>query len=150
MSLHQQIKDQMKEAMLNKDAVRLSVIRALVSGFMNELVAKGKKPQEELSDEDALMIIKRQTKQHKDSIDQFKKGGREDLVESEEAELKVLESYLPEMLGEEEIKKVVEAKKTELGVTDKSKLGIFMGAVMKEFKGKADGALVKKIVEESF
>ncbi|NQV88486.1 MAG: GatB/YqeY domain-containing protein, partial [Parcubacteria group bacterium] len=95
-------------------------------------------------------IIRRAVKQRKDSIEQFKKGGREDLVKSEESELIILQTYLPQMMSVDEIKKVVETKKTELGITDKSKVGLLMSAIMKELKGKADGGDVKKIVEELF
>lgn len=96
----------------------------------------------------ALAVIKRSVKQHKDSIEQFKRGGREELVKEEEAELKILETYLPQMMGRDEIRKAAEKIKEKLGVTDKSKAGSFIGAVMKELKGKADGADVKAVVDE--
>jgi len=150
MSLQQQIKDGIKDAMKAREEVKLSVLRSLSSAFTNELVAKGRKPVDELSDEEALAVITRASKQRKDSIDQFEKGGRPELAESEKAELTVIEAFLPTLMTEEEIKVVVAAKKIELNATDKSKLGMFVGAVMKDLKGKADGALVKKVVEESF
>ncbi|HZS42926.1 MAG TPA: GatB/YqeY domain-containing protein [Candidatus Paceibacterota bacterium] len=150
MALQQQIKDQIKEAMLAKEAVRLSVLRGLSSAFTNELVATKRKPDVELPDEEAISVIRRQVKQRKDSIEQFRKGGREDLAAAEEAEMKILEVYLPQMMSREEILKVAEAKKAELGITDKSKMGAFMGAVMKELKGRADGAAVKEVVESLF
>ena len=136
--------------MLARDALRLSVVRGLVAAFTNELVAKQRKPTEELSDEDVLSVIRRAVKQRKDSIEQFKTGGRQDLVDSEAAELGVLEKYLPQMMSRDEIRKVAEAKKTELGITDKTKLGQFVGALMKELKGKADGTDVKTVAEELF
>ena len=148
MSLHTTIKGQIKEAMLAKDALRLSVVRSLVAAFTNELVAKQRKPTEELSDEDALAVIRRAVKQRKDSIEQFTKGGRKDLADSEMAELSVLETYLPQMMSREDIKKIVLAKKAALGDVDKSKIGQFMGSIMKELKGKADGADVKAVVED--
>lgn len=148
MTLHQKIKNEIKEAMFAKDAVRLTVVRGLVAAFTNELVAKRRKPTEELKDDEALAVIKRAVKQHKDSIEQFGKGGRRDLVKEEEAELKILETYLPKMLDEKEVRKIATAVKTKLKVSDKSKIGVFVGAVMKECKGLADGALVKKIAEE--
>jgi len=148
--IQKNISEQIKQAMLAKDALRLNVLRGLSSAFVNELVAQKKKPQEEISDEDAIDIIRRAVKQRKDSIEQFKKGGREDLVKSEESELIILQTYLPQMMSVDEIKKVVETKKTELGITDKSKVGLLMSAIMKELKGKADGGDVKKIVEELF
>jgi len=150
MSLQQQIKDGIKDAMKAREEVKLSVLRSLSSAFTNELVAKGRKPIDELSDEEALTVITRASKQRKDSIDQFEKGGRPELAESEKAELAIIEAFLPTLMTEDEIKVVVAAKKAELNVTDKSKMGMFVGAVMKDLKGKADGALVKKVVEESF
>ncbi len=150
MSLQTDIKGQIKEAMLAKDQLRLGVVRGLVAGFTNELVAKGRKPTEELSDDDVLSVIRRAVKQRKDSIEQFKAGGRQDLVDVETAELSVLEKYLPQMMSRDEIKKVAEAKKAELGITDKSKLGQFVGTLMKELKGKADGADVKAVAESLF
>lgn len=150
MSLHQQVKSQIKEAMLKKEAVRLSVVRGLVAAFVNELIAKGRKPNGELADEEALSVIKRSVKQRKDSIEQFQKGGRGDLVEEETAELKILETYLPAVVSREEIKKVAEVKKVALGITDESKIGMLIGAVMKELKGKADGADVKAVIDGLF
>lgn len=148
--LHEKIRSEIKEAMQAKDKVRLSVVRAILSAFVNELVAQKKKPQEMLPDTDALKVIKRLVNQRKDSIEQFKKGGREDLVGAEEEELKILQKYLPEAMSKEEIKKVAEKKKTELGVTDKSGMGKLMGAVMKELGGAADGGDVKEVVESLF
>ena len=150
MSLQNDIKGQIKEAMLAKDQVRLLVVRGLVAAFTNELVAKSRKPTEELSDEDVLSVIKRAVNQHKDSIEQFTKGGRKDLADSEMAELAILEKYLPKMMSRDEIKKVAESKKVELGITDKAKLGQFVGLLMKELKGKADGGDVKAVAEALF
>ncbi|TSC67296.1 MAG: hypothetical protein CEO19_285 [Parcubacteria group bacterium Gr01-1014_73] len=148
MTIHQKIKGEIKEAMLAKEAVRLTVVRGLAAAFTNELVAKRRKPTEELKDDEALAVIKRSVKQHKDSIEQFAKGGRKDLVKEEEAELKILETYLPKMLNEKEVRKIAEAVKAKLKFSDKAKIGIFVGATMKECKGLADGTLVKKIAEK--
>ncbi len=150
MTLQQQIRDGIKHAMLAKDSVRLNVLRGLISAFTNELVAQKRKPQEELNDEEAINVIKRNVKQRKDSIEQFKAGGREDLVASEEAELSILQTFLPATMSKEAIREIAEKKKAELGVTDKSKMGVFMGAVMKELKGQADGADVKEVIESMF
>lgn len=136
--------------MLGKDALRLSVVRGLVAAFTNELVAKGRKPIGELTDEEALSVIRRAVKQRKDSIEQFKAGGRQDLVDAESAELSVLQKYLPQMMGRDEIKKVAEAKKRELGITDKAKLGQFVGMLMSQLKNKADGATVREVAESLF
>lgn len=148
MTLHETIKGQIKEAMLAKETVRLTVLRDLLSKFTNELVAKGRMPQDKLTDEEALAVIKRAVKQRKDSIEQFVAGGRPELAEDEKGELAFLEGYLPQTMSREEIMKVALAKKEELQVSDKSKAGMFMGALMKEFKGQADGNDVKAVVDE--
>ena len=147
MSLHKQIKDGIKEAMLKKDTLRLTVLRNISAVFTNEMLAK-KITTPEISDEDAITIIRRLVKQRKDSIEQFTKGNRMDLVKNEEAEMKILETFLPQMMSKEEIEKIVKAKVAEAGAIDKAKLGQFMGGIMKELKGKADGMLVKQILEE--
>ena len=148
--LHEQIKNNIKEAMLAKDKVRLEVMRGLVTAFMNELVATGKTPQDVLTDEQTLTVITRLAKQRKDSIEQFKKGNRDDLVKEEEAQLAILETYLPKMMEKSEVEKIVLAKKEELGITDANKKGMLMSSIMKDLKGKADGALVKEVVDALF
>lgn len=148
MSLQQTIREQIKDSMRAHEEVRLSVLRGLVTAFTNELVATKRTPQDELKDEEVLSVIKRAVKQRKDSIEQFTKGGRPELAESEQAELAILETYLPQMMSREDVMKVALAKKEELGVVDKSKVGMFMGAVMKELKGQADGDVVKSVVDE--
>jgi uncharacterized protein YqeY len=146
--LQAQIREEMKKAMLAKDEVRLRTMRGLIAAFTNELLNLKRKPTDELSDDEVITVVKRAVKQRKDSIEQFRAGNREDLAADEEAELAVLEPLLPRMAGHDEIKAVAEKKKTELGIADTSKLGILVGAVMKEFKGNADGAEVKSVVEE--
>ncbi len=150
MSLQTDIKSQIKEAMMAKDAVRLDVLRGISAAFTSDLVAKGRKPQEELTDEEALAVITRLAKQRKDSIEQFKAGNREDLVAEETAQLAVIEKFLPELMSEEDIMKVAVAKKEATGITDPAKKGMLMAEVMKELKGKADGMLVKAVVDKLF
>lgn len=147
MTLQETIKGQIKEAMLAKDSVKLGVVKGLVAGFTNELVALKRMPQDALSDEEVLNVIRRAVKQRKDSIDQFTKGGRPELAESEQAELKVLEAYLPQMMSEEDVMAFAKIKLAEAGTVDKSKAGMFMGTLMKDLKGKADGDVVKKVVD---
>ncbi len=148
MSKHQNLKEGIKEAMKAKDALRLSVLRGLVAACTNELVAKQRKPTEELSDDEVLNVISRAAKQRKDSIEQFTKGGRTDLAEKEQAELKILEGFLPTQMSEAEIEKVAKAKMAELGVTDKEGAGKLMGSLMKDLKGKADGNDVKAVLDK--
>lgn len=149
MSLHQDIRGQVKEAMIAKDAERLNVLRGLLSNFTNEAVNKGKKPDEELADEDVLTVISRAVKQRKDSIEQFEKGGRSDLAEVEKSELDMLEKFLPEQMSEEEIIAFVQSKQAELSFP-KDKAGQLTGMIMKDLKGKVDGNMVKKAVDSLF
>jgi len=148
--LHEQIKNGIKEAMLARNQILLKTLRNMVSAFTNELVAKGRKPDEKLTDEEVLVVITRLAKQRKDSIEQFQKGNRDDLVQEESAELAILEKYLPKMMEKAEVEKIAQTKKDELGITDASKKGMLMAALMKELKGKADGSMVKDAVDSLF
>jgi uncharacterized protein len=150
MSLQESIKSGLKEAMMAKDSVKLTVIRGLMTMFTNELVALGRTPQDALSDDEVLTVIRRAIKQRRDSIEQFTNAGRPELAESEQSELSILESYAPKMMSQDEIKALAEAKKAELGIDDKSKSGMLMSALMKDLKGKADGGDVKAVVEGLF
>ncbi|MFT5832068.1 MAG: hypothetical protein ACI9SY_000449 [Candidatus Paceibacteria bacterium] len=150
MLLHESIKGELKEAMKAKEAVRLRVVRQLLTAFMNEMVATGRTPQDMLTDDETLAVIKRASKQRKESITQFEAAGRDELAVPEKEELVILETYLPKMMSLEEITPIVEVKKAELGIDDKSKMGILVGAVMKELAGKADGGDVKMAVEVMF
>ena len=159
MSLHTDIKSQMIEAMKAKEAVKLSVIRGLLSSFTNELKKKPDEPARhgfavgesggELSDEDVLTVISRAVKQRKDSIEQFEKGGRNDLAESEKAELEILNTYLPTQMSREEIFEYVKKKLSDPTTPEatRSNKNQFIGFVMKELKSKADGMVVKEAVD---
>ena len=148
MALHEEIKASLKKAMKARDGVKLRTVRSMLTAFTNELVATGKKPNETLQDDGVLSVIKRLSKQRKESIVQFEAGKRQDLADPEKAELKILESYLPQMMSQEEIEPIAKAKLAELGMNDKSKIGQAVGAVMKELKGKADGGYVKAVIEK--
>lgn len=150
MTLQEQIKEKIKEAMKAKDDLRLSVMRGVSSAITNELVSQKKTPQDSLDDEGVLTVITRLAKQRKESIKQFEEGGRPELAEDEKRELAVLEEFLPEMMSVEEIQKIAEAKKDEMGIDDPSKKGMLMGALMKDLKGRADGGDVKNVVESLF
>lgn len=122
----------------------MDTLRGALAAFVNELVAKGKKPTEEIADSDASTVLKRLAKQRREAAEQYEKGGRKELADKESAELKIIEEYLPQMAPPEEIEKVVRAKMAE-GITDTGKL---TGAVMKEFAGAADGSVVRDIVQK--
>jgi uncharacterized protein YqeY len=122
----------------------------MLTAFTNELVASNRTPQDMLDDQEVMNVIKRLAKQRKESITQYRDNNRPELAEPEEAELEVLNSYLPQMMSQEEILPIVTAKKAELGIDDKSKMGMLVGAVMKELNGRADGSDVKLVVEAQF
>ncbi|MEK7063005.1 MAG: GatB/YqeY domain-containing protein [Patescibacteria group bacterium] len=146
--MYEKIQNQIRDAMRAKDAVRLITLRSMLATFVNELISKGRKPSEELEEKDMIVVIRRLVKQRNDSIEQFQKGGREDLVLNERAELAILNEFLPSQMSEEQIRAIVLKKKKEMDITDKAKIGVLVGAVIKETKGEADGSVVKKIVEE--
>lgn len=150
MSLHEQIKSELKEALKAKEQVRLRTVRGMLTAFTNELVSTGRTPQHMLEDTEVLAVIKRLAKQRKESIVQYEAANRPELAEPEKEELVILESYLPKLLSVEEIRPIAEAKKAELGITDKTKMGMLVGAVMKELSGQADGNDVKSVVESLF
>lgn len=146
MTIHESIKAGIPDAMRAKDEVRLRTIRSLVTAMTNEVVAKKRKPDEFLTDDEAIAVLKRAANQRKDSIEQFEKAGRNELAEPEKAELAIISELLPAQMSREEIEVVVKAKIAEMGA-DKSKAGMVTGAVMKDLKGKADGGDVKWVVD---
>ncbi len=148
--LTHQIREDMKTAMKARDAVRVNTLRGALSAMTNELVAKGRKPTDEPADDEVVVVLKRLAKQRQDSIEQFTAGGRPELAEKEASELAILKAYLPETASKGEIEKVARAKKEALGITDASGIGKLMGAVIKEFAGRADGADVKSVVQGLF
>lgn len=105
MMLTQKIREDMKGAMRAKDQVRVDTLRGAMAAFTNDLVAKGKKPTEEVSDQDAVTVLKRLGKQRKEAADMYEKAGRAELAQKELEELKTIESYLPQMVSREEIEK---------------------------------------------
>jgi uncharacterized protein YqeY len=147
---HQELKEAVKTAMKNREEVKLSVLRGLSAAATNELVAKGRKPDETLSDDELMSVIMRGAKQRKDSIEQFEKGGRPELAASEKAELEILQAMLPAQISREEIEAAAKAKAAELGITDKSKANQLMGMLMKDLRGRADGTVVKDVVDGLF
>ncbi|MEX0931000.1 MAG: GatB/YqeY domain-containing protein [Candidatus Paceibacterota bacterium] len=148
MALHEEIKASLKDALKARDEVKLRTVRSMLTAFTNELVATGRMPQDTLTDEEVLHVIKKLANQRKDSIQQYEAANRPELAIPEKEELVILESYLPQMMSQEEIEPIVKAKIAELEITDKSKMGILIGAVLKETKGQADGKDVKAVVEK--
>jgi len=150
MATHAEIKASLADVMKSRDAVKLRTVRSMITAFTNESAATGGTPQDFIDEAATMAIIKRLSKQRKDSIEQYEAAGRPELAAPEKEELVVLESYLPQMMSQDEIRPIAEAKKAELGVDDKSKIGILIGAVMKETAGQADGGDVKEVVESLF
>lgn len=142
------VKEAATNAMRARDQQTLTTLRGLSAAFTNELVAQRRKPDEALSDEDAITIIRREAKKRKEAAEAFENAGRAESAEKERAEQAILETYLPAQMSEEDIAAVVKKKQEELGITDKKDMGRLMGAVMQELKGNADGELVKKVVNE--
>ena len=147
MATHEMLKKSIPDALRARDEVRLRTLRSLITAMTNEVVAKKRKPDEFLTDEEAFTVVKRAVNQRKDSIEQFEKASRNDLAEPEKQELAILESYLPAQMSREEITAIAKVKMVELGVSTRAEAGKFTGALMKELKGKADGGDVKAVVD---
>lgn len=137
----------MRDAMRAKDEIKRDTLRGAMTAITNELVATGKKPTDPADDALVLAILKRLTKQRKDSAEQFEKGGRPELAQKELAELAIIEAYLPQMASREEVLAAA-AQVIQAQGKDASKMGILIGQTMKALGGNADGALVKEVVAE--
>ncbi|WP_297075303.1 GatB/YqeY domain-containing protein [uncultured Enterococcus sp.] len=144
MTLLSTLNDDMKTAMKAKDKERLSVIRMLKASLQNEQIKVG----HELNDEEELTILSREMKQRRDSLTEFEKAGREDLVEKVKGEIIIVEKYLPQQLTEEEIRQIVSDAIVKTNATSAKEFGKVMGVVMPQVKGKADGNQVNAIVKE--
>lgn len=151
--MRDKIQNNLKQAMLAKEEIRLSTLRLLTSAIHNKEIEKRTKTGEsELSEEEILAAIRSEAKKRKDSIAEFAKGGREDLVQKETSELKILEEYLPQEIADEEIEKIVKEVAEGFENLSPKEFGKIMGEVMKKVKGEASGervsAAVKKILEK--
>lgn len=144
MSLLERLNSDIKQAMKNKEKDKLSVIRMIKAAIQHESIKVG----HDLSADEELTVLSRELKQRKDSLHEFEKAGREDLVEKIRTELKYVELYMPEQLSEEEISEIVKQAIADTGASTKSDMGKVMSAVMPKVKGKADGSLVNKLVQQ--
>jgi uncharacterized protein YqeY len=144
MSLTDTLRKDMFQASKDGAVDKADILKMALASIKNAQIES----EEELTDQDVEKILRKEVKKVKDSIEQFQKMGRDDLLKKEEEQLEVLESYLPELLGEEEVRKVVESKIEELKAQDMRDMGKVMGAVMKELEGKTEGSVVKNIVQE--
>ncbi len=149
MGLREQLMDDLKEAMRQQDDVRKRGIRSVIAAMKQaetELDKYGQRVR--LTDNDILVLIAKQAKQRQESIDEFRRGGREDLVAEEEAELTILKSYLPEQMSREEIEAEVRQIMVEVDATGPQDMGKVMKPIMARFRGRVDGKLVNQIVRE--
>jgi uncharacterized protein YqeY len=147
MTLFERIDSDLKDAMRAKDATRLGVLRMLKSALKYGAIEKAGGGAE-LSDADAVPVIRKQVKQRQDSIESFEKGGRAELAEKEKAELVILNSYLPQQMSADELSKVVRETIAEIGATSKTQMGAVMKALQTKVAGKADGRTLSAEVQK--
>ena len=143
-NLEKRIAKDLKESIKNRDAIRTSTLRMITASMQNLTIEKKEK---ELEDVDVLKIIAKQAKERQDSIESFKKGKRDDLVEKETKELEILKSYLPEQFDEKKIEEIVREVISQTGASSKSDVGKVMKMSMQELRGRADGKTVSSIVQ---
>lgn len=145
MGIYDQVNDQMKEAMRSKDRERLNALRNIRTAFINELK---KNNATTLSDDQCLAALRQLAKQRKDSIDAYTQASREDLAAQEQAELTVIETFLPQLADADQTRIWVREAIAQAGATEPSHAGKVMGALMRAHKADIDGALAKQIVAE--
>jgi len=143
--LQEKITNDYKEAMKSKDALKVSTLSFLRAAIQNLAIEKKK---EKLDDKDIIPVIKKQVKQRQDSIEQFKKGNRDDLVQKEAKELEILKTYLPEELPADELKKIIEEAIASTGASSPKDMGKVIKEVMEKVAGRADGKVVSGLVKE--
>lgn len=147
--LKQKLQEELKQTMLAKDTIKTSVLRMLISAIGYYEIQKGGAGYE-ATDEDVLSVIQKEAKQHRDSIGEFTKANRLDLVDKEKKELELLKKYLPSQMGEEEVRKLVKDAISKTGAASAKDMGVVMRALMPQIKGRADGGIVSNIVKEYF
>ena len=152
MSLKEKIQKDLAESVKGKEELKTSVLRMLTAAILNKAKEKryksGEEKEAELNDEEIIEVIASEVKKRKEAAEEYEKGGRNDLAEKEKKELQILQKYLPEQLSEEEIKKLAKEAIEKIGAKDPKDMGRVMSGLMPQVKGKADGALVSKIVKE--
>ncbi len=143
MSLSERLQDDLKKAMKDKDKVRLSVIRMVRSAVKNREIELGTT----LSDDEVTVVIQKELKQRRDSLQAFESAGRTDLIDEVKAEISVLTEYLPAQMSEDELREITKRIIAEVGAKAKSDVGKVMGKLMPEIRGKADGKLAQQVVQ---
>ncbi|QGP92284.1 putative protein YqeY [Neomoorella glycerini] len=138
------LQQDMKEALKSHDKIRLQTIRMVLAAIKNAEIEK----MHPLADEEMAAVIQREIKMRKEALEQFARGGREDLVRQTEAEIKVLEDYLPQQLSDSELRKVIRQTISEVGAQSSKEIGKVMAALMPKIRGRADGKKASEMVRE--
>jgi hypothetical protein len=147
MTLPERVDADLKEAMRAKDAIKMSVLRMLKSALKYAAIAKSG-GEAELSDAEAVQVIRKQAKQRQDSIESFEKGGRAELADKEKKELAILNAYLPRAMSPDELAKIVRETIAELGATSKAQMGEVMKSLQAKAGGRADGKTLSAEVQK--
>lgn len=142
-----ELKEELKQSMLARDAEKTSALRMVISALGYFEIEKGGAGYE-ATEEDVEAVLQKQVKQRRDSVEQFQAGGRDDLVAKESKEIEMLEKYLPAQMSEDEVRKLVEEAIQQTGASSAADMGKVMGALMPKVKGKADGGIVSRLVKE--
>jgi hypothetical protein len=145
MNIIQQIEKDYIEALKNKETERVGTFRLLKSALSNAKIAKGK----ELEEADEIQVLNKEIKSRMDSVDQYKAGNRPELVEQEEAEIKIIQKYLPEQMSDEELEKTITEIIAESGAIGMKDMGKVMGLVIAKTKGMADNSKISQLVREN-
>jgi len=144
MSLLKRIDEDLIKALKNRENDKVTLFRGLKSDIKYKQIEKGK----ELTDDEVGAVLSSNAKKRRDSIEQFKTGGRQDLVDKETAELDIIKEYLPEQLSEDKIREIIARAIEKTGADSPARMGLIMKEVMPELKGKADGKIVNKLAAE--
>jgi uncharacterized protein YqeY len=153
MALKDQLSEQLRQAMRSGDALRRDVLRGVLTAISNAEIARVNVKDEsarrqDLTDADVLDVLQKQAKQRRESIEEFRKGGRQDLVDRETAELAILEAYLPQQLSREDVAAEVRRVIAETGASSPADKGKVMPQAIARLKGRADGRLINEVVTE--
>ena len=149
MSLQNKIETKLNEALKNKDKKTYSTLRLVVASIKDTLIAKKLKDKQTLPDNDLISLLKKMVKQRNDSCEAYKKGGRDELVENEMSEIKIINEFLPKQLGEEETKKICLDAIKKVGANSIKDMGKVMGSLKKEYSDVLDFSKVSKIIKDN-
>ena len=147
MSLKEQIGEDIKRAMKAKDKIRLQTVRSIKKAILEKEVELRPKGQDSLTKEQEIELLSQQAKQRRDSIEQFKNAGRDELADKENQELAIIETYLPEQMSDQEVESIIDQIIADSGAATLKDLGKVMGPAMKQLKGKADGKKIQALVK---